>query len=289
MIAVLGPSPRPRSLIERQFDGDQERLQQLIEIDDVFCITMEDLGVYWHDLAFAELQSDLLRYLFPACLNCWYRSTMDSANNWHEISDFHHALYHNKFLRNKIDASERERLLSFLRDGVLDRIDIEPSFEESCYFGIRHAWICRLNSIGIIAPVISEVFQGWWRIENVGQAISAIEYVSGLVYAIDENPIYGKHRVAGGGGGPRLADFDTFISESGWLDINVDFAKQHLTFDSVIDLIQRSSDLLSSISAFDMDVANLVLRDARARPNLVETRIAALVANIARGSRDQSS
>src|SRR5215467_11990265 len=71
MVEVLGPAPKPATVWQRQFDGCNYVLAEIAkmnwdEIPDKYLISY-----YFYDMGYMssyELQRDLFRHVFPACL-----------------------------------------------------------------------------------------------------------------------------------------------------------------------------------------------------------------------------
>src|ERR1700691_6277869 len=65
---------------QERFDYSQEVLVRLARTDKV---DEGDFSYYFLDLAYSDLQPDLFRHVFPACLKYWYDTLMrdDSASS----------------------------------------------------------------------------------------------------------------------------------------------------------------------------------------------------------------
>jgi hypothetical protein len=66
-VNLLGPAPKPRTVWQEQFDGFNEKLSDLAQMD-WDRVPDDYLWYYFLDLAYVELQPDLFRHLFPTCL-----------------------------------------------------------------------------------------------------------------------------------------------------------------------------------------------------------------------------
>src|SRR6266700_1958527 len=101
----------------------------------------------------------------------------------------------------------------------------------------------RFNSLGLVTPIIEQIWNSWWSISTCGQAVSALMYLSGLMYPTDENPIFKPWTPDKGGGGPYLWENDSGIFDQGWLPTNLDFFRRTLNVDyfrgKVKDACQR--------------------------------------------------
>jgi hypothetical protein len=226
--AILGPAPKPMTVWQHQFDGNDDVLQRLAQ-----CNWDEApqglLREYILDLAYQELQPDLFRHLFPACLKFWYDTLMEGRAAELGDADFHYSLLEGDILERMLNDGERQRVFEFFADGFLDRLDVERGFRYRPGGQQANAWIGRFNSIGLVAPVIPTIWESWWALDTPGRAVSTIMYASGLIYREGENPIYHAWTPVDGGGGPYLTEWDSSVFRSAWLDENLSFLRSILS------------------------------------------------------------
>ena len=193
--AIFGNPLPPQVVTEHQFDDFDEALQKLAETpwDE---IQDTDLWYYIHDLSYMALQPDLFAYLFPVCLNLWYNSLMRNEDCAVGDAEFHSALHHGQILEKQVTPDQRDQIYSFFHDGFLDRLDQERGFVASKRQIPAQSWIRRFNSLGLVTPLIERIWHSWWRLESPGQAVSALIYLSSLIYDDRENPVF-SHKIAG--------------------------------------------------------------------------------------------
>ncbi len=279
MIGVLGPAPRPKTVWEKQFDYGDVQLQELArrDWDDV---PDKALWFYLHDLSYVHLQPDLFRYLFPACLKFWYDTLMRHEGASQGDAELHYALLHGDIMTKMMTEPERKRLLSFFVDGFIDRTDRDRGFDYVRPGIVWNAWIGRFNTLGIVAPIIPEIWRTWWSLDTPGRCVSAIKYASGLVYFSGENPIYQPWTCKDGGGGPYLTESDAGIFDRGWLEANLAFLQQTLTSDYIAERVSAAAANLSDEPEGGM--AREIAADAQARLDVIALRIEALLANLAK-------
>jgi hypothetical protein len=190
MVGVLGLAPKPSQVWEEQFDGHNRELAELAQMDwDK--VPDEHFWYYFHDLAYVDLQADLFRHMFPACLKYWYETFMRDTDTSRGDAEFHYGLAQGRIIEKMLSEPERRRLHDFFRDGYLDRIGIQDAFPRSGKEQSAHGWIFRLNSLAMVAPIVGEIWEAWWMLDSTGKAYCAAMYASGLVYATGENPLYG--------------------------------------------------------------------------------------------------
>ncbi len=279
MPGVLGRAPKPDAVWQLQFDGENAALSALAR-RDWDAIAEGDLTPYLFDLTYVELQRDLFRHLFPACLKFWYATLLRNESAERGGADLHLALLRRDLPATMMTEPERGRLLAFFVDGLLDRIDLERGFDYSYPGTAANAWIARFNTLGLIAPIVPQIWRPWWAFETPGQAVSAVEYASGLVYLKGENPIYSPWTPKDGGGGPYLTEWDAQIFDSAWLEENLVFLSETLTCDYVVERLAAAAGALKGESEEAM--ARRVASDATARTDVISLRIEELLANLAR-------
>ena len=279
MIGVLGKASKPKIVWQRQFDHDDETLHRLARCD-WDAVPDADLWCYIHDLTYVELQPDLFRHLFPACLKFWYSTLLRNEGAERGDADFHRALLRGEILTRMMTDQERQRTLQFFVDGFLDRIELERGFDYVRPGWSANAWIGRFNTLGLVAPIIRTIWRSWWAFDSPGKAVSAIKYASGLVYLQGENPIYLPWTPREGGGGPYLTEWDASIFDHVWLAQNLSFLRETLTCDYVVEQLSIAARQLRGEPEETM--AQLISDDAPRRRDVISLRIENLVANLAR-------
>ncbi len=276
---VLGAADRPKQVSQEQFDDFQDMLVQIAKTrwDKI----PEDLlWAYIHDLSYMTLQPDLFRHAFPACLKFWYDSLMRDEDAARGDADFHYALVHGEILTKMLSTVERERVYDFFVDGYLDRVDQQRGFASSCRDKSAHAWIGRFNSLGLVAPVIEKICSSWWSLKTQEQSLCAVMYFSGLVYLRGENPLYLPWTREDGGGDPYLVESDASIFDSAWLSENLDYLKETLTPDFVLDRLGAAA--LTLENEIEGEQAVKISEYAATQKDLISVRIEDLLEDLAR-------
>jgi hypothetical protein len=279
MTAVLGKAHKPLTVWQQQFDGFNETLL-IYAKSEWYDVPGSELWAYIHDLTYQELQPDLFKHLFPACLKFWYDTLMRNEDAAVGDADLHHALLHGNILTKMLDETERQRLFEFFADGFLDRVELERDFSCERPKNSSNAWIGRFNSIGLVAPIIPKIWTDWWSMDSPGKAVCAMMYASGLIYWPGENPIYLPWTPAKGGGGPYLTEWDSNEFDNVWLDSNVSFMRSVLTPAYIIERMDAAASTLRSGAGSSL--ATQIANDARSRGNDIEIRIDALLENLIR-------
>ncbi|MFN7919592.1 MAG: hypothetical protein U0Q16_05820 [Bryobacteraceae bacterium] len=268
---VTGVAPKPESVWERQFDYNDEDLVRLARTDwDK--IADEDLWYYFHDLAYVELQPELFRHMFPACLKYWYETLMRGEDATRGDADFHYGLLQGRILERMLSPAQNQALLEFFRHGFLDRIESQGNFAGEG--DMAHHWIYRFNSLGVVAPVVQAIWEPWWSLDHSCKAICALMYASGLIYLRGENPIYPDHD----GGGPYLTEQEGYLYDWAWRLDNLGFLRKTLSVDYVCAKVEQAAAALADHSA--AAVAQRIAGDARSRTDVIAIRIEDLVESL---------
>lgn len=295
-VKVLGQAPKPRDVWQKQFDYNDHALVQMAQMD-WDSVPDNYMRYYLLDLAYVELQPDLFRHLFPACLKFWYETLMRDDSAGYGDIDFHYSLIQGQILDTMLVESERQSLYHLFCDGMLDRIEAERGFVcseaqtmERLITRAKNAdfWISRFNTLGIVAPVINHIWEHWWKLDHPGKAFSAVTYGSGLVYQAEENPVFAAWSAAGRGrGGPFLSEIDGSIYDRAWQEDNLAFLRTVLSVDSVIAGLGQAASALSDFE--ESALAERVASDAKTRRDFVEIRIGALLENLSRVQLSQEN
>lgn len=271
--AIFGHPKPPSNVWEQQFDGFDDELNKLArtpyeEID------FGDLWYYHHDLAYVELQPEVFHYLFPVCLMDWYLTLMANKSCSHGDSEFHYGLVQGGVLEKMMTHQQREEVFEFFQDSFMERLDAERGLRMTGSGASAHGWMFRLNSMGIVMPIISRIWTAWWKLNTIGQAVSAIQYLSGLMYFEGENPVFEMWTPEQGGGGPYLWENDSHIYSTGWLNENVEFLSDVLSCEFVELRLRLAVEKLDGQP--EHPVAQQMLADLPDRRELVGLRSAEL-------------
>jgi hypothetical protein len=267
---IFGNPPALGKVWERQFDFFDDELQRLCrtpwsEID------FSDLWFYYHDLAFVELQPEVFAYLFPVCLMAWHDSLMKSESCGVGDAEFHFGIHQGHVLEKMMTPAQRMAVVEFFRDSFLSRLDQERGF---VYRGSKtpaYGWMCRFNSLGIVMPRIDMLWKSWWALKTAGRAVAAIEYLSGLIYPLGQNPLFPAWTPQEGGGDPPLLGHDSNIVDSGWMAENTSFLRAILTPEFVEDALHRAVKSLTTQPEYEL--VKQLEHDFRDHLNIVHARV----------------
>jgi hypothetical protein len=285
--AIFGNPEPPRDVWEKQFDYNDNDLRRLATTpwND---IKFDDLWYYYHDLAHVVLQPEVFRYLFPVCLMDWYRSLINNEACSHGDAEFHNGLAHGSVLERMVTDKQRQEINAFFRDGFLDRFDLEidpPRFDTD---HVPCIWLWRLNSIAMISPCIPMIWNSWWSLATLGQAIAAIKYCAGLALKDDENPFLAtaiaKARSLGRqfDAGSIYFESDSMIYDVCWLPENIAFLRRVLVPDLLLERAKVAKERLIGTPHFEL--AARIVAQLISSSSLMELRINELTEILEQGS-----
>ncbi len=272
------PKP-PTEVWEQQFDHNDNELRRIAathweEFD------FEDLWYYHHDLAFVELQPDLFNYLFPICLMDWHLTLQNNQACQHGDSEFHLGVHRGKVFDRMLSPTQRQQVYEFFRDSFLDRLEQERGFVSRTSYGL----MARFNSVGLIMPHISLLWDSWWSMESAGQAVAALEYCSGLMYFHGEHPFFDVRHGEEHHGSPYLWNNDSGIYDAGWLPQNIEFLKNVLTVDFVNTKVDAAIERLRDEPEFSR--AAPMRNQLAERQELIASRVEELPTHLAESAND---
>ena len=137
-----------------------------------------------------------------------------------------------------------------------------------------YRWIRALTTHGVLLPDIDSVWTSWWALGTIGRAVSAVQYISALMYPNEENPVFAPWTPEGGGGAPCLWEFEGHLYSHRWLEPNVDFLRRTLTVSAVSDVLARAVGELTHEP--EHQVAARMLTDIPMRREMLAARCAEL-------------
>lgn len=271
--AIFG-NPKPViSVIEQQFDYNDEKLQELgrTPFDQ---INFDDLWYYHHDLAYVDLQPELFAYLFPVCLMDWHQSLLANQACSHGDSEFHYGIIQGNVLSKMLTEDQLQAVCEVFHDSLLYRLDQERGFK---YDGMRtpaYGWIGRLNSLGLFASTLPRVWEDWWKIDTPGRAVCLLQYCSSLMYFESENPLFPAWTRDKGGGAPCLWGTDSLVNDRGWTEENTRFVTDFLTRDRIHAAVLEAAARLERLP--EQSLAERLANDCPQCMELVDLRLAEL-------------
>ena len=274
---IFGDAAPPREVWEPEFDYADDKLRALAA-KDWRQIDAYDLQRYYLlNLVYNEpMQPELFNYLFPLCLAEWQAALIGDDELWGGLGDFYRALRRPYLWQQMMAAHQREQVTDFLVDSMLERLRQERGFVYTGKATPAYTWLYTFNDLGASVPLIETLWTRWWALDHPGLAVSALMYVSGLIYLPDDNPIFKRWTREHGGGGPYLIEIPSMIDD--WLPENLNFLRRTLSVDSLIADVQRAADVLHDQP--EGPLAARIAIDAGQQREIIEIRIGDLLAGL---------
>jgi hypothetical protein len=275
LIEALGSPRVPRAITQVPFDHDPAHYARLCALAPGELPRDLDLVDYCLDLTYQPVvQPDLFRFLLPVCLRAWRASLAAGGARGAFAENLYPALIRGKVLERLLDAPERAAVAAFMRGAVLALLDGQRGLQFRGSQRGPHHWVRTLNTYGVILPDLPALWDGWWALESVGGVVASLQYLSCLMYAETDNPVFAPWTPKHGGGPPVLWEYDGLLYEDRWLPGNVAFPEATLDVARVEARLRRGSERLQGEPEHAM--ACRLAEDFASRREVVASRCAEL-------------
>jgi hypothetical protein len=162
----------------------------------------------------------------------------------------------------------------FMRQSILHEMDDQRGLAYEGMNACPYRWIRALTTHGVLLPDTDSLWTSWWALGTIGRAVSAVQYVSALMYPNEANPVFAPWTPEGGGGAPCLWEFEGHLYSHRWLESNVEFLSRTLTVSAVSDVLDRAVGELTDRP--EHQIAAHMLAEIPARRELLAARCAEL-------------
>lgn len=249
VIKVLGQPTPPRHISQQPFDYDSGHYQRLCHLDGA-APSCSDLSSYIHDMEYMPLQSDLMRYLLPLCLQMWqddlFNVNSDCAGTveafWTALSP--RPTFQNTFVLEELSGKEYQSVTQFMQDSLLERMAQETQLHFVGSNSSPYQWFQALGSFCTVLPTLSNLWEDWWQMNTVGHAVCVLQYISCLMYDDGENPVFAPWTPDKGGGPPELWGNANLVSYFGWRRENASFLAKTITLDYVAANMKKAAKII---------------------------------------------
>jgi hypothetical protein len=227
------------------------------------------------DLRYTEIQSSLLHYLLPVCLEVWRDDMLGIDTSYGGVVEhFYPVLADRQVFEEHLIPRQSVVVSGFIKRTILEEIDKQRGLKFQGANTRPYRWIGELTTYGVILPDLERLWTEWWSITTIGRAIAAIQYISCLMYPQNENPVFAPWTPDGGGGPPGLSEFEGHLYTHRWLEPNVAFLRKTLSFNSVGAILSSAVRRLADEP--ENAIAALVQEDFPLCEATVATRCAVL-------------
>jgi hypothetical protein len=267
---AMGRSTAPSTITQEAFDSDEGHLKRLVRLQRGERAQPGDLWDYTQDLRYTEIQRPLLGYLLPVCLQAWHDDLRGTKGYGGFVEHFYPVLADRHVFDTHLTPQQTSAVSEFMRQAILQEIDDQRGLTHEGMNARPYRWIRALTTHGVLLPDIDSVWTSWWALGTIGRAVSAVQYISALMYPNEDNPVFAPWTSEGGGGAPCLWDFEGHLYTHRWLEPNVAFLRRTLTVSAVNDVLMRAVDGLTSEP--EHEIASRMLGEFPTRSEMLAAR-----------------
>ena len=262
----------PKIITQKPFDYDPGHYKRLCNLQGSQP-SNGDLIDYALDMTYMELQPELLRHLMPVLLNAWRRDLFEgeAAGFGGFVERFWPALLKGKTLQTIFSEAERVAVMRFMRDSILDRLDVEDLLTFTGSKASPYGWVQAFVSFGVLFPDIESLWTVWWQMKTSGHAVAAFQYVSALLYEDNKNPIFAPWTRDKGGGPPALWECGCHMFDVGWKEENLSFLQRTLSVDYIEQNLRVASDQIQTMPV--KEIASRIMSELSNQRALLALRI----------------
>jgi hypothetical protein len=262
---------RPETITQEAYDFRDRHLRRLVRLAPGERAEAQDLWDYSQDLQYTDIQSGLLAYLLPFCLEAWradLRGTHSGYGGFVEY--FYPVLAKSEVFSKHLTPRQTAAVSDYIRESILDEIDDQRGLSFTGTKARPCRWFGALTTYGVLLPDIEQLWAAWWSLDTVGRAVATAQYVSCLMYSDIENPVFAAWTPDGGGGPPCLWEFAGHLYTNRWLETNVEFLRGTLTLERVTEVLVRAAGRLANNP--EHDVAAEMVADLPLCADVIQAR-----------------
>lgn len=271
---ALHATKPPAKITQEPFEGNDTHLRRLVRLKPGDRAESEDLWIYAHDLLYTDIQSSLLVYLLPFCLEAWRDDLRGNYGYGGFVEYLYPVLANRKIFDEHLNQYQAGVVSAYMRQAILEEIDEQRGLTYRGAGGKPYRWIGALTTYGVLRSDMDLLWKAWWSLDTVGRAVAAVQYISCLMYPENENPVFAPWTPEVGGGPPCLWDFEGHLYEHRWQAPNIKFIRQTLSVASVGEVLGRSVEQLAD--QVENKVAEQVQADFPLLTDILEVRCAEL-------------
>ncbi len=133
---AYGKAVPPEKVAREAFEGNDRHLGRPLRIKPGERPDLQDLWEYLQDLRHTDIQSSLLAYLFPFCLELWcedLRGTSDKYGGF--VEHLHPVLADRAIFDKHLTSKQSAAVTEFMRQTILEEVDDQLGL---AYQGSRH-------------------------------------------------------------------------------------------------------------------------------------------------------
>jgi hypothetical protein len=235
----------PEKVTQEPFEFNDRHLRRLVRLKPGERAEAEDLWNYAHDLLYTKIQSSLLVYLLPFCLEAWRDDLKGNYGYGGFVEYLYPVLANRKIFDEHLNENQAAVVSAYMHETILEEIDDQRGLAYQGSNAKPYRWIGALTTYGVLRPDMASLWTAWWSIESVGLAVAAIQYISSLMYPENENPVFAPWTPDKGGGPPCLWEFEGHLYDHCWQAPNIKFLQGVLKVDNVSNVLCRCVERLA--------------------------------------------
>jgi hypothetical protein len=272
---TLGVTRPPEKITQEAFEGNDRHLRRLARLRPGEQANASDLWKYMQDVRHTETQGPLFVYLLPFCLQAWREDLRGIDDGYGGlIEHFYPVLADRHIFDLHLTPKQSAVVSEFMRQTILEEIDDQRGLAFQGSKTRPYRWFRALTTYGVLQPDADRLWTAWWRLNTVGRAIAAVQYISCLMYTEKENLVFASWTPDRGGGPPCLWEFEGHLYAHRWLEPNVNFLKGFLTVQRASDALVQAVERL--VNQPEYDAATAVQQDFPLCTATIEARCAEL-------------
>ncbi len=196
-------------------------------------------------MLYTDIQTPLLVYLLPFCLEGWRYDLLGERTEYGGFVEYFYTVLANRGVFDlHLNRAKTAAVSEFMRATILEEIDSQRGLSYQGSHARPYRWVRALTTFGVLLPEVESLWAAWWSVESVGRAIAAVQYISCLMYAENENPIFAPWTPERGGGPPGLWEYEGHLYKNRWLDPNIQFLEATLSADAASDMLRKAVERL---------------------------------------------
>jgi hypothetical protein len=277
---ALQATKPPENITQRPFEFNDRHPRRLVGLKPGDRAESEDLWNYAHDLLYTDIQSSLLVYLLPFCLEAWRDDLKGNYGYGGFVEYLFPVLANRKIFDEHLNPKQAAVVSDYMKQTILEEIDDQRGLAYQGSKAKPYRWIRALTTYGVLRPDIGSLWTAWWSLETIGRAVASVQYISCLMYPDNENPVFAPWTPDGGGGPPCLWDFEGHLYEHCWQAPNIKFLRELLNVSNVSRVLTHCAENLvdqpenavaAQVQADFPILAEIVDARCRELPRLLET------------------
>jgi hypothetical protein len=241
----------PQRITQDPYDGDPKHLQRLARLSPGNRAEPSDLWQFAQSILYGtNLQTQLLAYVLPFCLEAWSEDLLGSFGGYGGFVEYFYPMLANKRLFDlHLNTKQSAAVADFMRETILGEIDAQRGLTYRGKGARPYRWIAALTTYGVLLPDLELLWTRWWSLDTAGKATAAVQYLSCLIYPVNENPVFAPWTPNEGGGPPCLWEFEGHLYSHKWLPANVAFLKRALSPQSIVEVLTQAVSNLAGDEA----------------------------------------